>query len=88
VEFSDTQKLEQIRQRIIRASSVVNTSIRLPAGLKSILERFETTECRETDSTLLPELNMYLSRLESHRVSLQRLLQVAEGTMTLVSLSS
>lgn len=74
-----------IRQRIIRAQRAINASIRVAAPLKAFLKEVEALGHGATDVSLLAELDTYICRLESHRCSLDGLLQVSKGTMTLVT---
>lgn len=84
-EFSDAQKMQSIRQRIIRAKAIIDTGIQTAAGLRSFFKAREHIEAGTVGGGLLSELDQYISRLENHQNSFGGLLQVVDGTMVLVS---
>jgi hypothetical protein len=55
------------------------------ASFKAFLKELEVIGHGVMDVSLLAELDTYICRLESHRESLEGLLQVSKGTMTLVT---
>jgi hypothetical protein len=73
-----------IRQRLLKAQSTIELSLKVAGGLRSFCERLRKDDDSFSKDVWVPELETYITRLSSHNHSLRRLLDVAQGTMTLV----
>jgi hypothetical protein len=79
----ETQQTQRIRQRLYKKQSMLATTLRT---LRAIHDLFDSTKDRERDiQRMLDKLNGLKFKYESHCASANRLLRVADGTMTLVS---
>ena len=84
VDFSESQELQVIRQRLLKAQSAIELSLKVARDLQSFCKKLGKDKDGSPNELWLPELETYISRLYTHKHSFRRLLNVTEGTMTLV----
>jgi len=83
VDFSDTQETQVLRHRILKAHSAIEIGLKVAEGLQSFCEKLR----KDGDNSIepwLPELAAYASRLCGHKSSFTRLLEITQGTQTLL----
>lgn len=87
VAFSDSQELQVSRERLLKARSVIESSIESSIGIEAHLNDLgEFSEDPNKKSSQL-ELQNLRSRMRSHIRALERLLEVSSGTSSLVHFS-
>ncbi|KAH6713197.1 hypothetical protein BKA61DRAFT_71586 [Leptodontidium sp. MPI-SDFR-AT-0119] len=84
VAFSDSQELQVSRERLLKARSVIESSIESSIGIEAHLNDLgEFSEDPNKKSSQL-ELQNLRSRMRSHIRALERLLEVSSGTSNLL----
>jgi hypothetical protein len=84
VTFSDSQELQVSRERLLKARSVIESSIESSIGIEGHLD--DCGEFREdlNKKSARLELRNFQSRMKTHILALERLLEVSSGTSNLV----
>lgn len=88
VTFRDIQELQVSRERLLKARSVIESSIESSVGIEAHL--YDCGEFREDPNKkyVRLELRNFQSRMKTHIRALERLLEVSSGTSNLVRLFS
>jgi len=74
--------MQIIRQRLFKTRAILETSLTTLNALQGFF-RDKVARCKKGDY-LLDELDGLINKYGSHRTSINRLTEIAEGTMTLV----
>ncbi|RYN56443.1 hypothetical protein AA0114_g2771 [Alternaria tenuissima] len=82
ITFVETQQMQRIRQRLFKKQKMLEMTLKT---LRALQRHFnDKTEGNEHNQRMLEELEGLMFRYESHCVSIERLLEVADGTVTLL----
>jgi Mg2+ and Co2+ transporter CorA len=92
ITFKETQEMQLLRQRLLKTRTIIETNLRTTESLRSIFEKLTPPQCSSLSPSnkaskhqgLISELVNLIHRYKSHRSSILRLLDIADGTMTLL----
>jgi hypothetical protein len=82
ITFQETQEMQLTRQRLYKTRTILDTSLITLKSLESFF--YKKVQCCQSSDQMLGELDVLISKYKIHRVSIDRLLDIADGTMTLV----
>ena len=84
VAFSDSQELQLSRERLLKALSVIESSIESITGIQEHLNDLQERGALLHKNHVQIELNLYQSRMRGHKRAFLRLLEVSQGISNLV----
>lgn len=84
VAFDDSQELQQSRQRLLRALSIIESSIESSLGVQAHLDSITGPDRDLGKQCTHIQLELFQSRMRGHKRGLMRLLEVSVGTSNLV----
>jgi Mg2+ and Co2+ transporter CorA len=91
VTFKETQEMQLLRQRLLKTRTIIETNLRTVESLCGIFKNLTPPRRSLSPShraskhqELTSELVNLIHRYKSHRLSIIRLLDIADGTMTLL----
>ncbi|KAI9785127.1 MAG: hypothetical protein M1839_000765 [Geoglossum umbratile] len=84
VTFADTQKLQLLRQKLLRTLSVLGSCLAIAKGCESHCHKLGAPDTAGNDQVLLG-LEIYTSRIKLHQSNVTAILQYSTGTTSLLS---
>ncbi len=88
VAFSDCQSLQLLRQKLLKIASILDSCLNVARRLKSDSDKLETLNLVSSSKALSSEISVYIEQFREHRRDLDRILEISQGTGSLVSLLS
>ena len=87
VTFSDIQELQQLQQKLLRTSMVLDSCLKVAGHLESHCQRFSAIDdTRYSSCLILAAIKNYTADVKIHEQSLVMIKQSLQGTEKLVSL--
>ena len=90
VTFSDTQSLERLKKKLLKANLFLNASIRIVSGYTNHFRKVQSStsdlghKSTHEIEAICVQMHLVKERFQNHILSMQVLLQLAEGVSTLV----
>lgn len=84
VAFSDSQDLQMLRQKLLRAASVLHSGLTVAKGCAEYCDQLGEVISDATGRKSLAEIGYYIQQLEIHSQSITRIIHQSEGTNQLV----
>ena len=84
VRFSDSQEIQQGRERLLKALSAIESSLESAQGLEEHCKDLENLGLLYFKDTIQAEIQQYKSRIRGHKRAVVRLLEVSQGSLNLV----
>ncbi|KAH7092039.1 hypothetical protein FB567DRAFT_516346 [Paraphoma chrysanthemicola] len=81
VTFVETQQMQRIRQRLLKTQKMLEMTLKT---LRALQRLFDNKKGTKHNRQMIGELDGLVFRYESHCVSIERLMGVADGTTTLL----
>jgi hypothetical protein len=85
VDFSDCQRLEQLRRKVSRAGEVLSSNIRILQGCQARYRHLAPLYGISLDSTSLGALEVQEHELEGYKSAIEEILEYSEGIARLVN---
>ncbi|KAK0705598.1 hypothetical protein B0H67DRAFT_594510 [Lasiosphaeris hirsuta] len=85
VAIGDSQKLQMLRHKLLRAISDFGASLEVAHGLLRQLPRFKGPSLDGSNNEMEEEIQMYCARIQRHQGNVSALLDIATGTGDLLS---
>jgi hypothetical protein len=82
--FADMQKLQLLRQKILRTLSVLDACLAVAKGCERLCQRLDALKVTTANEMIFAGLMAYEDEINRHRRGLTTLLDYSSGTATLV----
>jgi hypothetical protein len=85
VTLKDYQSLQLLRQKLLRAATVLESCLKVVKECKVHCHRLIRMKVISEDKQSLAEIEVYINQIQGHRLDLHRILEYSLGTSKLVS---